>query len=61
LLLLTRRVGESIFIGDHIVVKLHSVSAEGETVRLGIEAPKETKIQRAEQFEGQSLMHRRPR
>lgn len=48
MLYLTRRVGESIFIGDQIVVKLHSVTADGDTVRLAIEAPKEVKIQRAE-------------
>jgi sRNA-binding carbon storage regulator CsrA len=29
-------------------VKVHSVTAEGETVRLAIEAPKEIKVQRAE-------------
>ena len=52
MLILTRSIGESIF-GDEIVVKMHSVTAHGETVRLAIEASKEIKIQRAEDREAQ--------
>jgi carbon storage regulator CsrA len=48
LLHLTRRVGESIIIGDQLfVVTVVSVTGE-ESVHLGIAAPKEIKIQRAE-------------
>jgi carbon storage regulator len=50
MLVLTRSVGQSILIGDQFVVTIHSVTGE-ETVRLGIEAPKEIKIQRAERCE----------
>ena len=50
MLLLTHRIGESIFIGDQIVAKVLDVLRE-DKVRLGIEVPAETKVQRAEQCE----------
>lgn len=46
MLVLTRKVGESITIDDHI--KITVVQLKGKQVRLGIEAPKETKIHRQE-------------
>lgn len=46
MLVLTRKVGESITIDDHI--KITVVQLKGKQVRLGIEAPKETKIHREE-------------
>ena len=58
MLLLTRRIGESIFISDQIVVKVLDVLSE-DKVRLGIEAPAETKVQRAERCE-HSQMKRPP-
>ncbi|MCI0749018.1 MAG: carbon storage regulator [Nevskiales bacterium] len=46
MLILTRRVGESITIGDRIVVKVLEVQAQ--KVQLGIEAPKDVKVTRPE-------------
>lgn len=46
MLLLTRRIGESIIIGDQITVTV--VKIRGSSVQLGIEAPKNVKIVREE-------------
>ncbi len=46
MLILTRRIGESIIIGQ--VVKVTVISILGGQVRLGITAPKEVKINREE-------------
>jgi len=48
MLVLTRKLGESIAIDDHI--KIVVVSIKGKQVRLGIQAPKETKIHREEVY-----------
>ena len=48
MLVLTRKLGESIAIDDHI--KIRVVQIMGKQVRLGIEAPKETKIHREEVY-----------
>ena len=48
MLVLTRKIGESIAIDSHI--KIRVVQIKGKQVRLGIEAPKETKIHREEVF-----------
>lgn len=48
MLVLTRRVGEKIVIGNEIFVEVLSVSGEG--VRLGIVAPRETSVHRFEVF-----------
>lgn len=49
MLVLTRKIGDSILIGDSI--KIQVVQVKGCQVRLGIEAPKETKIFRQEILE----------
>ncbi len=49
MLVLTRKLGESIAIDDHI--KIMVVQIKGKQVRLGIQAPKETKIHRQEVYE----------
>ena len=49
MLVLTRKLGESIAIDDHI--KIMVVQIKGKQVRLGIKAPKETKIHREEVYE----------
>ena len=49
MLVLTRRIGESIHIGDEIVVTILSVA--GGNVRVGIEAPREVPITRPEAAE----------
>jgi carbon storage regulator len=48
MLVLTRKLGESIAIDDHI--KIRVVQIKGKQVRLGIEAPRETKIHREEVY-----------
>ncbi|HQU86759.1 MAG TPA: carbon storage regulator CsrA [Pyrinomonadaceae bacterium] len=48
MLVLTRRAGEKIVIGNEIVIEVISVSGEG--VRLGITAPRETSVHRYEVF-----------
>jgi carbon storage regulator len=47
-LVLTRRAGESIVIGDNVHVVV--LDSRGETVRLGIEAPRSVQVHRAEVF-----------
>ena len=49
MLVLTRKLGESIAIDDHI--KIVVVQIKGKQVRLGIKAPKETKIHREEEYQ----------
>jgi carbon storage regulator len=49
MLVLTRKVGETIAIDDHI--KITIVQIKGKQVRVGIEAPKETKIHREEIYQ----------
>jgi len=46
MLVLTRKLGEAIIIGED--VKITVVQVKGKQVRVGIEAPKETKIHREE-------------
>lgn len=49
MLALTRKVGERIVIGDNIVLTV--VDIKGDSIRLGIEAPKEIKIYRGEIYD----------
>ena len=44
MLILTRRPGEKIYIGDDIIITV--VEAEGRWIRIGIEAPRHLKIYR---------------
>lgn len=46
MLVLTRKVNESLLIGDDIVITV--VDIKGDKVRLGIEAPKEISVARSE-------------
>jgi len=48
MLVLTRRIGESIKINED--VKITVIDVKGKNIRLGIEAPRETKIYREEVF-----------
>lgn len=49
MLVLTRKLGESIRIGDTITVKI--VDLDGRHVKLGIEAPKNVAVNREEIYE----------
>jgi carbon storage regulator len=46
MLVLTRKLGQKVCIGDNIVVTVARI--QGETVRLGIEAPAEVRVDREE-------------
>jgi carbon storage regulator len=48
-LILTRRVGESIVVGDDIVLTVFEV--RGDAVRIGIDAPKSVRVNRKEVYE----------
>jgi carbon storage regulator len=52
-LVLSRKVGESIMIGDTIEVVV--LSHEGETVRIGIKAPKQVEVYRQEIYQAIKL------
>jgi carbon storage regulator len=49
MLVLSRRVGERLLIGDDIVITVIEVRSDG--VRLGIDAPREVRVHRAEVLE----------
>lgn len=49
MLVITRRVGETLMIGDDIEVTVLGV--KGNQVRIGINAPKEVPVHRAEVYE----------
>ena len=49
MLILTRKLGESIAIGDH--VKLTLLEIKGKHVRIGIEAPKDISVHRVEIYQ----------
>ena len=49
MLVLSRRVGERLIIGDNIVITVIDVRSDG--VRIGIDAPREVRVTRAEILE----------
>lgn len=48
MLVLTRSVGESVVIGDDVIVKV--IEVRGDVVRLGVEAPAAVRIYREELY-----------
>ncbi len=48
MLVLTRSIGESVVIGDDVVVKV--IEVRGDVVRLGVEAPAAVRIYREELY-----------
>ena len=49
MLILTRRVGETLMIGDHVSVTVLGV--KGNQVRIGVNAPREVAVHREEIFD----------
>jgi carbon storage regulator len=47
MLILSRKIGEEIHIGDDIVIKLHNIKG-GRAASIGIKAPESVQIRRAE-------------
>ena len=51
MLILTRRVGESVIIGNDATVTVTVLGVKGNQVRLGVNAPREVAVHREEIFE----------
>jgi carbon storage regulator len=49
MLILTRRVGETVMIGDHVTVAI--IGVKGNQIRIGVNAPKDVAVHREEIYE----------
>jgi len=52
MLVLSRKIDEGVVIGDNVTIRILGV--KGQQVRIGIEAPREVRVNRAEVFEQES-------
>lgn len=50
-MILTRRIGESLFIGDNAEIKVMVLGVNGNQVRIGVTADKNTPVHREEIYE----------
>lgn len=48
MLVLTRRAGESVMVGDDVVITV--LEARGDVIRLGIQAPRDVQVHREEVY-----------
>ncbi|RDL44330.1 carbon storage regulator [Marinomonas piezotolerans] len=48
MLILTRRVGETLCVGENAEIQVTVLSVKGNQVRIGVNAPKETPVHREE-------------
>lgn len=53
MLVLSRKIDEGVVIGDNVTIRILGV--KGQQVRIGIEAPREVRVNRAEVFEQESV------
>jgi carbon storage regulator len=56
MLVLTRRVGESLVIGDDVVLRVLDV--KGDVVRIGVDAPKHVRVHRQEVYDAVTAANR---
>lgn len=49
MLILTRRVGEALMVGDDVIIRVLGI--KGHQIRLGIKAPKEVSVHREEIYQ----------
>jgi carbon storage regulator len=56
MLVLTRRVGESLVIGDDVVIRVLDV--KGDVVRIGVDAPRHVQVHRQEVYEAVKAANR---
>jgi carbon storage regulator len=59
MLVLTRKIGESVVIGDHIVVAV--VNIRGDQAKIGVAAPDHVPVDRSEVRDGNAAAPRRRR
>lgn len=57
MLVITRKIGEGIIVGNDVIIKVFEI--EGERVKIGIEAPKTTKVLRLELYEDISMENKK--